>query len=611
MSSVESVPMDKDKRQLLLLVVLGALGGAAYMTMGGFGTEEPSPTADAGPDVGQDDEAGDEAEQAGDEEPSETPQAATGATELSDAQRARRVANERTATIQTEDYAATFTNRNTALVSFVLRGEQWTDDEGEQLQLVTTDKEEFLPLRVELNGIDVPLDAEWEMEQPDPRSIRFTWSGDGFTVVRRVEADATPFQLWSTVKVTNDSAGVRPVRINHTTHHYVLRALEDGGFIGSRSPHIAQGICHLTEDTVRQDSAGLEDGPQGHGPDVLFAGLENTYFGWMMAHEGGPGERCQISAIDVGRPEVETEYGSLFEARLVATRQELAPRGEHIERVTIFVGPKDVAALNQVGHGMGAAVDLGWFTFIGKYLSLLLSLIFSFIGNWGLSIILLTVVVKAALFPLTNKSFKSMAQMRLLKPEMDALNERFADDKEKKGAAVMELYRKHKVNPASGCLPSLLQIPIWFALYRSLSSNIELYHAPFAVWTDLSAPDPYYILPVLLGALMFLQQKLTPTTMDPAQAKMMLYFMPGMMTVFMLFLPAGLCVYMVTNSALGISQQKYIHWRLDQQVPPPTPSAPDSDDPKQPALATAGGGSSSVKRRTKPSGKKSKKKRRG
>lgn len=607
--------MDENKRQLAILVVLGALGGGAFMAFGGFGVEEPVETAPVGADnTGAADTGatGDDtpADDATDDAPA--PSEATAATALSADERALRLRAQRTATIETDDYTATFTDRNTALVSYVLRGEQWTDEEGEQLQLVTTDKERFLPLRVELKGIEVPADAVWQMEQPDPHTIRFTWSGDGFTVARRIEAGSTPFQLWSTVKVTNNSAGTRPVRVNHTTHHYLLRSLEDeGGFIGRPSPHLAQGICHLTEDTVRQDRSALEEGAQGHGPGVLFAGLENTYFGWMMAPEQGTGERCQISALDVGRVDDETEYGSLFEARLVASRQELAPGAEHVERVTIFIGPKDVDALNSVGHGMGAAVDLGWFTFIGKYLSMLLALIFGFIGNWGISIILLTVVVKAALFPLTNKSFKSMAKMRLLKPEMDELNERFKDDKEKKGAAVMELYRKHKVNPASGCLPSLLQIPIWFALYRSLSSNIELYHAPFAVWTDLSAPDPYYILPVLLGGLMFLQQKLTPTTMDPAQAKMMLYFMPGMMTVFMLFLPAGLCVYMVTNSALGISQQRYIHWRLDQQAPPPTPSAPEPDDPNQPALATAGAGSSSVKRRTKPSGKKSKKKRRG
>jgi YidC/Oxa1 family membrane protein insertase len=136
---------------------------------------------------------------------------------------------------------------------------------------------------------------------------------------------------------------------------------------------------------------------------------------------------------------------------------------------------------------------------------------------------------------------------------------------------MLELYRKHGINPLrqlGGCLPVLLQLPIWFALYQSLSTNVELYHAPFVLWwQDLSAPDPYYVLPLVLGGLTYLQQRITPNTMDPVQAKIMLYMMPIMITVFMLFLPAGLCVYMVTSSTLGILQQQYTQYRLDKLAP--------------------------------------------
>jgi len=188
------------------------------------------------------------------------------------------------------------------------------------------------------------------------------------------------------------------------------------------------------------------------------------------------------------------------------------------------------------------------------------------IANWGVAIILLTLSVKALLYPLTAKSFASMAAMRQLKPEIDALNHKYGDDREKKGAAMMELYRKHKINPAGGCLPQLLQLPIWWALYTSLSTNIELFKRPFVwFWQDLAAPDPYYALPVALGLLMWVQQKITPSTMDAAQAKMMMYLMPTMITSFMLFLPAGLCIYMFTNSVLSIAQQRFIEHRLAQK----------------------------------------------
>jgi YidC/Oxa1 family membrane protein insertase len=165
--------------------------------------------------------------------------------------------------------------------------------------------------------------------------------------------------------------------------------------------------------------------------------------------------------------------------------------------------------------------------------------------------------------------------MRRLKPSIDALNEKYADDREKKGAAMMALYKEHKINPFGGCLPQLLQLPVWWALYTSLSTNVELFKRPFfGFWQDLAAPDPYYALPLALGVLMWIQQKITPSTMDPAQAKMMLYVMPAMITSFMLFLPAGLCLYMFTNSVLSIGQQRFIEYRLaHKQAAVPAASA--------------------------------------
>jgi YidC/Oxa1 family membrane protein insertase len=245
----------------------------------------------------------------------------------------------------------------------------------------------------------------------------------------------------------------------------------------------------------------------------------------------------------------------------------------------VYAGPKDVDALEKFGHQTSNVIDLGWFSFIARGMSWLLRTIYGFIGNWGLAIILLTLLVRVLLLPFVIPQFRNMAKQRALKPEIDKINELYKDDREKKGAAMMELWRKNKVNPLGGCLPVLLQMPIFFALYQTLSTSIELYHAPFIWWwVDLSSPDPMYVLPIILGALMFMQQKLTPVQMDATQAKVMLYAMPLMMTFFMLLLPTGLCLYMVTSSAIGITQQRYMYWKMDQETAALAITTDETDD---------------------------------
>jgi YidC/Oxa1 family membrane protein insertase len=164
--------------------------------------------------------------------------------------------------------------------------------------------------------------------------------------------------------------------------------------------------------------------------------------------------------------------------------------------------------------------------------------------------------------------------MRELKPHLDALNEKYKDDPQAKGLAQMELWRKHNVNPLKGCLPQLASMPVWFALYTTLQTAVELYNIPFLWFPDLSRPDPYYILPFIIGGTSFFQQKLMPMQGDPMQQKMMLYFMPAMFTVFMLFLPAGLGVYMFTNGLLGIAQQQVVEWHVRRTTNTSTPAGP-------------------------------------
>jgi YidC/Oxa1 family membrane protein insertase len=222
-----------------------------------------------------------------------------------------------------------------------------------------------------------------------------------------------------------------------------------------------------------------------------------------------------------------------------------------------FTGPKERDLLAAVDHGASEVINLGWFSPIAKLLVSYLYVLQRAVGSWGWAIVLLTMTVRLLLFPLSIQQIKSSAAMRKLKPEMDEINARYKDDATQRGVAMQELWRKNKVaNPVIGCFPMLLQMPVWFALYTALQTAVELYHTPFGpVIPDLSAPGKYFIIPIVLGASSFIQQRIMPPQGDPAQQKMMMYLMPGIFTAMMLFLPAGLGVYMLTNTWLGIGQQ--------------------------------------------------------
>ena len=228
-----------------------------------------------------------------------------------------------------------------------------------------------------------------------------------------------------------------------------------------------------------------------------------------------------------------------------------------------YVGPKDQNSLSKIAPGLELTVDYGFLTVLAKPLFWLLNTLHGIFGNWGWAIIFLTVIIKLAFFKLSEKSYRSMANMRKLQPRMKALKERFGDDRQKMNQALMELYKKEKINPLGGCLPILVQIPVFIALYWVLMEAVELRQAPFMLWiTDLSSQDPYYVLPILMGISMFLQQKLNPAPLDPVQAKVMM-FLPLVFTVFFLFFPAGLVLYWVVNNSLSIAQQYVITKRIE------------------------------------------------
>ena len=228
----------------------------------------------------------------------------------------------------------------------------------------------------------------------------------------------------------------------------------------------------------------------------------------------------------------------------------------------LYAGPQEQNKLEGIAPGLELVVDYGWLTMIAAPLFWILGMIHKLTGNWGWSIIGLTVLIKAAFFPLSAASYKSMAKMKVLTPKLTKLKETFGDDKQRLNQEMMELYKREKVNPLGGCLPILVQIPVFIALYWVLLGTVEMRNAPWLGWiTDLSVKDPYFVLPLIMGATMFIQTKLNPTPPDPIQAKVML-FMPIMFTGMFLFFPAGLVLYWTVNNVLSIAQQ----WQITRMI---------------------------------------------
>lgn len=264
---------------------------------------------------------------------------------------------------------------------------------------------------------------------------------------------------------------------------------------------------------------------------------------------------------------------SIATASAIAPTQAVAPGAETSFATTLFVGPKLQSQLEDVDETLKLTVDYGWLTIISQPLFWLLSFVYEFVKNWGLAIIVVTILIKLAFYKLTEASGRSMAKMREIQPRMKALQDRYKDDRQALSQAMMELYKREKVNPAAGCLPILIQMPFFLAFYWVLLESVEMRQAPFALWiTDLSSRDPYFILPLIMGAAMLFQQKLNPAPADPVQAKVM-QIMPIMFTAFFAFFPSGLVLYWVTNTLLSIAQQWHINKVVAEESKQPRKSA--------------------------------------
>ena len=257
--------------------------------------------------------------------------------------------------------------------------------------------------------------------------------------------------------------------------------------------------------------------------------------------------------------------GKLYRAGFKIPVAKVEPGQTVTVDMPLYVGPQEVDKLAKLASGLDLVVDYGIFTIIAAPIFKVLHFIHGWVGNWGVAIILLTVLIKLVFFPLQSKASRSMAQMKVLAPKMQKLKEQYGDDRQKLQQATMELYKKEKINPLGGCLPIVIQIPVFISLYWVLLASVDLRHAPFALWiNDLSANDPFYVLPVIYAVTMFVQMKLQPASPDPVQQKVMMA-MPIIFSVMFLFFPAGLVLYWIVNNVLSISQQWYINRLIESE----------------------------------------------
>lgn len=460
--------------------------------------------------------------------------------------------------IETDLYRATLNTRGGRLESFILKDfREDSSADSPELELVVPAPEIENPLGIELRGARVWSD-QTTLYTASRDSLQIAAGETGRLVLsariggQPVEKEfvfhAGRYTIDLTTRVPDSSA--LPVSL-----------AQDGpdGSPPAVALTLSRGAKPKEDGTVYEGVSALIDGklestpredfeePETITGTIGWAGFEDHYFLTAAA----PG---RADALRLRR-----RGAKALQAGIVTTRNASGPTET---AYTLYFGPKERSLLEGAGHQYEKALNLGWFGPISLLLLDILQFLHRIFGNWGVDIILLTVLVKAAFWPLSKKSFDSMKAMQKLQPEMEKIKERFADDKQKLSQETMELYKRHKVNPLGGCLPMVLQMPVFFGLYQLLQNTIELRHAPFALWiTDLAAPERLMIagygipvLTLLLGASMFLQQKMTPSAADPTQQRIMM-LMPVVFTFMFINFPAGLTLYWLTQNILTIGQQ--------------------------------------------------------
>jgi YidC/Oxa1 family membrane protein insertase len=506
-----------------------------------------------------------------------------------------KVVPQKEVTVETQNYWAVFTSDDARLKQFRLKKyedrvkqgtitmklTQFVDEilgkkaeepkKPEPLDLVNTREEKDLPLGLTLSASNLPLYENWEVDKGQLRllqngekgEITFSKSSEkGLKILKRFKCSSDLYTINLEVEVQNSSSKeitnqlglewigeVELARLAKEENkdfglkYSFLRnqKVEKKEFGGAGTSGCVPG-CGTQKTTVEPFEV-VERG------DIKWFSFGGEYFTALLVPP--PSKEITLS--------VKGSEKELLKADVITPLISIPPQGKVKVTYQIYLGPMDEDRLKALGVGAEKLVDFGFFTIVAKPLLWFIRLTHIVTGNYGIDIIIISILIKIIFLPLTQISMKSMKGMQKVQPEMNRLKEQYKNDKAKLQQEIMLLYKRRKINPMSGCLPMLIQIPVFIALYNALQNGIEMRHAPFFLWiVDLSAKDPVYITPIIMGATMFIQQKMTPSAADPAQAKMFL-LMPVMFTFLFLNFPSGLVLYWLVNNVLSIAHQYYLN----------------------------------------------------
>ena len=475
----------------------------------------------------------------------------------------------RTVELRSEKLHVVLTSDGAALQSVQLKGEKFQrrksgSDQKVAVDLVQREPGLPLPLTTALrdgNGADVvPADAGYELVRHDDRSAVFRAAIRGVTVLKTVTLDPRLYRLDLAVEIRSEAPFSGQLAVLSTGHGEA----PSGGFFTGHTNTPARTICKAGGKLERVSVGDKHPVWEGAGA-AAFSGIDEQYFIRALLPPQGAAASCRLEV----KPE-----GTLLSTLTVPVS---VPSGGTAQLpFLVYAGPKDTDELTAVAPVLKDSVDLGFWSVIANVLLAVMKFFYRVVPphNWGIAIILLTVTVKVLTFPLQHKSMKSMQEMQKLQPQIEEIKKKYAGDQQRQNLEQMKLFKEHGVNPMGSCLPMLIQMPIWLALYTTLQVSVELYNSTFIPrWLDdLTAKDPYYVLPVAMGITMVLTQILTPTPMSNPQQKYMGYAMSVFFSFLMLNLPSGLTLYIFVNNVLSIAQQMYLRRAMRPPGPPPASS---------------------------------------
>lgn len=472
-------------------------------------------------------------------------------------------------TVRTDVFDVTIDRVSGNLIQSSLTNYDKSLDSEEQLQLLTNTESRTYVMESGLIGRNGPDSrangtapvyqtnaASYELDQGQNQlNVDLSFTTDtGVKITKRYEFERDSYEIGVRYLITNNSG--EPWKANFTGKIVRDQAPDPTAQTSMGIKAFLGMVMSTPEDPYEKfDFSDLSETPINQSVTNGWLAFLQHYFlaAWVP-------ERDQPAQFQT------TRRGPLYVMGFVYPATTVAP-GETVEvGARAYVGPKIIDRLESVAPSLDRTVDFGWLFFISLPLFIIMEWFYGIVGNWGVAIILLTVLVKAVFFHLSATSYKSMAKMRAAAPQLTRLKELYGDDRQRMSQEMMALYKREKINPLGGCLPILVQMPVFISLYWVLFESVQLRHAPFMLWIqDLSQMDPYFILPILMGASMFLQMHLNPTPPDPMQAKIM-KMMPLIFTVFFLWFPSGLVLYWLVNNILSISQQWYITRKIEAET---------------------------------------------